>query len=106
MPISTSTANGNRTVTLTYTAENQKVLDVLTDAGQWEYTVKGLFPVHSEALERNKTWAELTNNEKLLIIEQGVRAAIVNWSKNYYRFTQLPGHETTIITERDAKYGL
>ena len=87
MAITTSVDGDNRTVTIEYTALKTKVDPTLTDAAQWIYEHPGKghgdFTVYNEGEEPTaKTFDELTNLEKLQLIDKGVKASILHWAKN------------------------
>jgi len=106
MAITTSLNAGQRTVTLTYTAENTKVLSLMTDAAKWNYDVKKKFQVYSAALERNKVWDELTTLEKLNILDFSVREQLISWARQYYFTQNITAAQEAVTTAGEAAYEL
>jgi hypothetical protein len=106
MAITTTLTNGNRTVTLTYIAENQKVLNILTDAAKSLYITQRKFLVLDDETDLPLTWNKLSNAQKLKVIDSGVREWLKQTARDWHYNEQLPLAQQTIITEGETNYDL
>lgn len=112
MALTTSLSDSTRTVIFTYSADNTKMLALLTDAAMWLYTVKRLFPVTvtegtpPDVTTRDKTWEELTTGERLSIVDQGVKATILKWGMDYYYNQNIAGATETVKAAGENTYAL
>ena len=75
MTTTLSTNNGNRTVTIAYTANSEKVDTILANAAQ-ELHNRGQGPTDGEGAPI--AWGALTNAQKLAMIDAHVKRVIVN----------------------------
>ena len=106
MAISTSLSNGTRTVVLTYQGPTVKVVSLLTDAARWLHDIKGLYHIYSEELERDLLWDELSNAQKLGVIDQGVRHQLLKWSRDYYFNMNIPAAQQGVVDIGETTYEL
>jgi len=83
MAITTQVNGSNRTVTLTYEALKVKVDPTLAKAAEWIYTTKGRYHIQNPD-QTDKVYDDLTNQEKLNVIDKAVKGAIIHWAKSKF----------------------
>lgn len=105
MAITTSLAGGQRTITLTYTADNAKVTQLLTDAARWMYDVKHKFN-ETDGDGAPIPWEDLTQLQRLNIIDYSVKAALLQWAKSYHYNAEILTAQEAIRAEEEEAYAL
>lgn len=88
--------DGTSTITLSYTTDTARVVETLGSAAQFLYVFKGIGLVYSG--EDIVPYANLSNPQRLNIIDVAVRKIIIQWARNW--------HVTTAVeTARDTAEG-
>lgn len=98
MAINTTTQGGNTTVTITYTAANQRMSDTLVDAAHYLWD-RG-FGDHGEGV----TFDSLTNVQKLDLIDTYVKRVILDAAKAYHLVVGQDTARTTAQTDNQTRY--
>jgi len=98
--------DGTFTAEFEYTAAQAKISDTL-DAAAHQLWVLGYGPTTPETGSQPGSrvpYDQLTNPQKLAMIDQFVRDGVVSLAKNWYIKDQLDQAEIQAITDADGKY--
>lgn len=98
----TFTVNGDGTITVRfeYTAATQKVQDTIGDAGEFLWSIG----IRAPSTPAVGTYDELTNQQKLDIVDFYIRQDVINKAKGQYVTDALAAAETTAETEAETRY--
>ena len=98
--ITSEDGNGKRTVTFTYTADGQKVLDTADDLG------KRVFSRYQPNYPMDTQWDDLTNQEKLTMCFQAATRLIIAQAKSAYINEQQGAARDTATEYAESEYCL
>lgn len=97
--------NGNGTIDLTVLfndANKVKADQLLTDAARYAYENMGIGDHGTE--EAPKTWVDLTNNQRLQLIEVICRNHLIELARAYHVTTATNTAQSTAQTEAPTRY--
>ncbi len=105
MAIQIQSVGDNRRVILTYEALKTKVDPTLNMGARWLYEVKHRYQILNPD-DTVKPYDDLTNTQKLEVIDQGVKDAIKNWAKGNFRKQEMIIDKAEIEVEANENYDI